>query len=181
MLSEQAVQTLIENRRAFVSFLEHRLGGRRELAEDVLQDAFAKSLDKAPAAADEQSVVSWFYAVLRNAVIDAHRRGTTRDKAVDARARELEAEPEPAPDMRNAVCKCVAKLSGTLKPEYADAINRIDVEEQSIQEFADAEGITPNNARVRVFRAREALRKRVLRSCGKCAEHGCVDCTCKHD
>ena len=37
-----------------------------------------------------------------------------------------------------------------------------------------------NNAAVRVFRAREALRKQVARACGACATHGCVDCTCKH-
>ena len=29
------------------------------------------------------------------------------------------------------------------------------------------------NAAVRVFRAREALKKRVSASCGMCAEHGC--------
>ena len=39
-------------------------------------------------------------------------------------------------------------------------------------------GIEPNNAAVRVHRAREALRKRVTASCGPCAEHGYVDCTC---
>lgn len=27
--------------------------------------------------------------------------------------------------------------------------------------------------------AREALRKRVTQACGVCAEHGCVDCTCR--
>jgi hypothetical protein len=46
------------------------------------------------------------------------------------------------------------------------------------REFAAEAGITANNAGVRVFRAREALRKRVVRSCGTCAEHGCLDCTC---
>jgi hypothetical protein len=29
-----------------------------------------------------------------------------------------------------------------------------------------------------VFRAREALRKQVAVSCGTCAEHGCLNCTC---
>ena len=39
-------------------------------------------------------------------------------------------------------------------------------------------GLTANNAGVRVFRAREALRRQVARACGTCAEHGCLDCTC---
>ena len=47
-----------------------------------------------------------------------------------------------------------------------------------VQDYAVEAGITANNAGVRVFRAREALRKRVVRWCGSCAERGCIDCTC---
>ena len=39
--------------------------------------------------------------------------------------------------------------------------------------------ITDNNAGVRVFRARQALHRQLMQSCGTCAEHGCVECTCK--
>jgi hypothetical protein len=41
-----------------------------------------------------------------------------------------------------------------------------------------SEGLSANNAGVRVFRARAALRSQVTRSCGSCATHGCLDCTC---
>ena len=47
-----------------------------------------------------------------------------------------------------------------------------------VRDFASEIGITPNNAAVRVFRARETLRKRVVHWCGACAERGCVDCSC---
>jgi RNA polymerase sigma-70 factor (ECF subfamily) len=47
-----------------------------------------------------------------------------------------------------------------------------------VKAFAEAAGITPNNASVRLFRAREALRQQLQRSCGTCAEHGCLDCSC---
>jgi RNA polymerase sigma-70 factor (ECF subfamily) len=66
----------------------------------------------------------------------------------------------------------------TLKPEYAEALQRIDVEGMPVKAFAEDQGISASNAGVRVFRAREALRRQVVRSCGTCAEHGCVDCTC---
>ena len=33
-------------------------------------------------------------------------------------------------------------------------------------------------AGVRVFRARAALKKLVVESCGVCAEHGCMNCSC---
>lgn len=65
-----------------------------------------------------------------------------------------------------------------MKPEYAQALKEIDVEGLSVKAFAQRNGITPSNAAVRVFRAREALKKRVVTACGTCAEHGCFECTC---
>jgi RNA polymerase sigma-70 factor (ECF subfamily) len=172
----EALAVLAQNRRAFLSFLENRIG-RRDLAEDVLQESFARSLDKVPLESEE-SAVAWFYRVLRNAVVDHYRRTGASERALAALARQLDEDAEPDLDERNAVCRCVARLSGTLKPEYALALRRIDVDGVSVRDYAAEEGITPNNAGVRVFRAREALRKRVVRWCGSCAERGCIDCTC---
>ena len=70
------------------------------------------------------------------------------------------------------------KLAGTHKHEYAEAIRRVEVDGVPVKEWAAEAGITPNNAGVRLFRAREALRKQVMRCCGTCASHGCLDCTC---
>src|SRR3954468_21816623 len=173
---QELVAVLAENGRAFLSFLERRVGGR-ELAEDVLQDAFARSLDKLPATSEE-SAVAWFYRVLRNAVVDHYRRGGASERALAALARQLDHQAEPDLDERNAVCRCVARLSETLKPEYALALRRIDVDGLSVRDYAAEAGITANNAGVRVFRARQALRKRVVHWCGSCAERGCIDCTC---
>ena len=61
----------------------------------------------------------------------------------------------------------------TLQP-----VRRIDVDGLSVRDYAAEAGITPNNAGVRVFRARQALRKRVVRWCASCAERGCIDCSC---
>jgi RNA polymerase sigma-70 factor (ECF subfamily) len=172
----ELVGRLEANRRAFLSFLERRVG-HREAAEDVLQDAYARSLDKMPLGSEE-SAVAWFYRVLRNSVVDQYRRSGASERALATLARELDEEATPSPDERDAVCGCVARLSETLKPEYAAALRRIDVDGVSIGDYAAENGITPNNARVRVFRAREALRKRVVHWCGSCAERGCIDCTC---
>jgi RNA polymerase sigma factor (sigma-70 family) len=173
---DELLSAMAENRRAFLSFLERRVG-RREIAEDVLQDAFARSLDRVPLG-DEETVLAWFYRVLRNAVIDHYRRQGASGRALDALARELTDEAQPSPDERDAVCRCVARLSETLKPEYALALRRVEVDGVSVQDYAAETGITPNNAGVRLFRARQTLRKRVVHWCGDCAERGCVDCSC---
>jgi RNA polymerase sigma-70 factor (ECF subfamily) len=73
----------------------------------------------------------------------------------------------------------VSRLAATLKPEYAEALQAIDVNDTPVTVFAGAQGISPSNAGVRVFRARQALKKRVAESCGTCAEHGCLNCSCQ--
>ncbi len=80
--------------------------------------------------------------------------------------------------MHREICACVGRLAQTLKPEYASALQAVDVEDTPVKAFAEASGLTPSNAGVRLFRAREALRRQVAASCGTCAEHGCVDCSC---
>jgi RNA polymerase sigma factor (sigma-70 family) len=169
-------EVLVENHRAFLRFLERRLG-RRDLAEDVLQDAFVRTADRLPSIPDE-ALIPWFYRVLRNAAVDRHRRRGSEERALAALARELDGAVEPPPEVRAEVCACVGRLAATLKPEYADALAAVDVEGQPVKAYADRAGLTASNAGVRLFRARAALRRRLAESCGTCAEHGCVDCSC---
>ena len=150
------------------------------LAEDILQDAFAKVVARPEQAPTDEAVVPWFYRTLRNAAIDQFRRRGAADRAYGAFARELESHAAPTPDMVSEICACVTRLATTLKPEYAEALHAVEVRGTPVKAFAEEKGLSANNAGVRVFRAREALKKRVMESCGTCAEHGCVDCTCKH-
>ncbi|MBZ5711773.1 sigma-70 family RNA polymerase sigma factor [Nannocystis pusilla] len=173
----EAVNRLVANHREFLAFLQARVGSRAA-AEDILQDAFVRGLDKIGDLRDDEAAIAWFYRLLRNAVIDRHRRDAASGRRLDALAAELEEAVEPAPELRGAVCQCVARLADTLKPEYAEALRRIELDGLAVKDYAAEAGITPGNAAVRVFRAREALKKQVVRSCGTCAEHGCLDCTC---
>jgi RNA polymerase sigma factor (sigma-70 family) len=164
----------VANHRDLLAFLERRVGSRA-VAEDILQEAFVKGMGRVRAD-DADSAVAWFYRTLRNAAVDYHRRHSTARKALESFAAENDDSFEP--ELRSAVCQCVGRLAETLKPEYADAIKRIDVDGVSVKDYAAEAGISASNAGVRVFRAREALRGQVTRSCGTCAEHGCLDCTC---
>jgi RNA polymerase sigma factor (sigma-70 family) len=167
------IDTLVANHRELLAFVQRRVGDRA-LAEDILQDAFVRSLDSAETIRD--NAIGWFYRVLRNAIVD-HRR---RQAAASRRLEALAAEPELADDaeLRDAVCGCVVRLAETLKPEYAAALRRIDVAGVPVKDYAAEAGISATNAGVRVFRAREALRRRLALSCRTCADHGCLNCTC---
>ncbi|MBL9100703.1 MAG: sigma-70 family RNA polymerase sigma factor [Myxococcales bacterium] len=170
---------LLANRGEFLAFLQGRVGDRA-VAEDILQEAFVRGVAGVAGLQREESARAWFYRVLRNAVVDHHRRGAAADRRLERLAAELGGEVEPAPELAATVCRCIERLAGTLKPEYGEALRRVEVDGVAVKDYAGEAGITANNAAVRVFRAREALRKQVVRSCGACAEHGCVDCTCEH-
>lgn len=171
------VARLVAGHRQFLAFLERRVGDRAT-AEDLLQEAFVRSLAHAGRLESEESAVAWFYRVLRNAAIDLHRRRGSASRALAGLAAELEDAVDPGSEAHQAVCGCVRELARTLKPEYASALERVEIDGVAVKDFAAEAGITRGNAAVRVFRAREALRRQVAKACGTCAEHGCLDCTC---
>jgi RNA polymerase sigma-70 factor (ECF subfamily) len=174
--SESANRILAEHHGRFLAFLRHRVESDA-VAEDILQDAYAKSLEKVDEVRDEDSVVAWFYRILRNAVVDHYRRAGVERKA----HAELERDAEPSfePELRQNVCTCVSAMIPTLKPEYADIVGEVELGERPIAEVAAEKGLTANNATVRLHRARAALRRRLVEVCGACSTHGCLDCTCR--
>lgn len=174
--SPELLGVLVQNHREFLRFLERRVGDRA-VAQDILQEAFVRGMSKLDALHSEESLLAWFYRVLRNALADHYRRRASADRKLEAFAAELE-DRVPAEEVHTAVCQCVARLADTLKPEYSEALRRIELDGVSVKDYAAEVGISSSNAAVRVFRAREALRKQVVRSCGTCADHGCFECTC---
>lgn len=175
--TQDVVAMLVSNHREFLDFLTRRVSDRA-VAEDLLQEAFVRGLDRIETLRDGESVVAWFYRSLRNSVIDSYRRKGAAARKLEALAREMEQATEPDAELAQSVCKCIVRLAETLKPEYAVALKRIEVDGVSVQAFAEESGVTAGNAAVRVFRARQALRKQVTVTCGTCAEHGCLDCHC---
>jgi RNA polymerase sigma factor (sigma-70 family) len=176
-LSPAALEVLVANHRRFLAFLERRVG-RRDVAEEILQDAFVRGLSLGASAAlrDDESATAWFYRLLRNALVDRARRADVERRGL-ARAA---AEPIDAPDpeLSDVVCACVTAIVETLKPDHARAIRRVELEGVAVRAFAAEERITDGNAAVRLHRARQALRRRLEESCGTCATHGCYTCEC---
>ncbi len=170
-----AIDALVENHRLFLAFLERRVGNRAQ-AEDILQAAFVRGIEKSGAIRDTDSAVPWFYRLLRNALIDHYRRTGLESRVLTGEADEERAAYEM--EVRGEICACIRSLLPALKPEYVEMIERVDLREEPLVGVARALGITPNNAAVRLHRARNALRKQLERSCGTCATHGCLDCRC---
>jgi RNA polymerase sigma factor (sigma-70 family) len=169
---------LADNHRRFLAFLMRRVP-TREIAEDILHDAFVRGLSKSPRAVTTESVVAWFYRVLRNAVVDHYRQTGIEERALERYAVEPDSGTPPADsEMFEVVCGCVRSLVETLRPAYAEAIRRVDFDGISPGAFARETGVSPSNARVRIHRAHRALKERVKQACAACADGGCRPCSC---
>ncbi len=171
--SPEALERLVACHHDFLGFLEARLPDRQS-AEEVLQSAFARTLEKGGQIRDEESAVAWFYRLLRNATADYYRGRATQERAVE----RLANEPVSVDEVHRALCACMRGLLPNLKDEYAEIIARVDLDEAPVEQVADELGITRGNATVRLHRARQALKRELERSCGTCTRHGCLDCTC---
>ncbi len=177
-MTESTFDSLLDLRQRFLSFLERRVDDRA-IAEDILQAAYLRALEAKGRLREEESGVAWFYRILRNAVIDHYRRRTTEGSALERWARELESMPALEPQLQETTCQCIAGALELIAPAYAELLREVDLSERSLADYANTNGITAGNAAVRAHRARAALRKQLIRCCGTCSEHGCVECTCR--
>lgn len=170
------IPKLIDLHDQFLRFLRTRVGDIAS-AEDILQSAYVKAMEHGEELREQESVVAWFYRILRNAVADHFRRAAARTKAFERLGAETAESYEH--ELQNTACACIKDVIRELKPEYRTAIEQVDLAGESVEAFAKAHNTSPNNASVRLHRARKAVASRLAAACGTCAEHKCIDCTCR--
>lgn len=177
-MPDTPLNQLLAQRKHFLAFVQRRVSDSG-LAEDILQTAYLRAFEHQDDFQQNESAVAWFYRLLRNAVIDSYRRQASKTKALEIWARELEIAEQPSSEIENDVCACLHGIVDGLKAEYSEILRAVDLGEQNVKDFAEQHRLSPTNAGVRIHRARAALRKQLLRTCATCAEHGCLNCTCR--
>lgn len=166
---------ILEHREQLLGFIRSRISDPHA-AEDILHDSLIKAMGSREQLDDEDKLVAWFYQILRNAIIDRRRRQKTQAKYVEKYARE--AELRETPEEQESVCQCFRELIPTLKDEYQEMIEAMELGDGDSEQVAEELGITTNNLKVRRYRARRQLKGRLEETCGKCAARGCIECTC---
>ncbi len=166
---------LLAHRAEFLGFLSARVG--HAVAEDILQSAYIKAIEHGAEIRDRESSVAWFYRLLRNAATDHFRRQTAQTKAHESFAAEAPVHYEA--ELEQTACACLSAVLRDLKTEYREAIEQVDLGSVSVHAFAQKHEISADNASVRLHRARKALARELTSVCGACAEHKCLDCTCR--
>ncbi len=131
-------------------------------ADDLLQDVFERALVAPPDDLAVPSLARWLLHVARNAAIDRIRARAVRERAADDPAGIAPTgEGAPPPDValqRKQVCACIASLVGRLPAPQRTVLELAELQGLSDQATADRLGVSLGSAKIRLHRARRALR-----------------------
>ncbi len=172
-LSPEITSLLAQSRNDFLRYLQRHLRNGDQ-AEEVLQDFYLRVVLKAGQIRDSASTMAWLRAVLKSVLADHFRRQAAERQGKQMMVAEWRTlRPDLSDESDQVTCGCFYKLLPTLKAEYAYALRHIDLAEGSREDVARDLGITPGNMRVRLHRARQALRLALERSCDQCRGNSC--------
>jgi RNA polymerase sigma factor (sigma-70 family) len=173
-------QALVDGHRRILAFLRRRLGSTED-GEEVLQDFMLRAIERSDDLRDIESVRGWLARLLATTIADHQRRAARRRRQAATAASVIEPASSIEPDLEidKAVCDCLYALLPTLRPDYAEVIRRVDLLGEPRDQVAASLCVTVNNLAVRLHRARQALRKRLLEMCLTCPVHGFRSCGCK--
>jgi RNA polymerase sigma-70 factor (ECF subfamily) len=168
---EAAFEQLVRQYSSRLLTVARRMLGNEHDAQDALQEAFLsafKAIDEFTGAA---KLSTWLHRIVVNAALMKLRsRRRKREEPIDDLLPRFDAEGEWASEVtswetpsevllqqqetRATVRRCIDRL-----PEsYRTVMMLRDIEELDTEEAADALGITPNAVKIRLHRARQALR-----------------------
>lgn len=163
----------------FLRFLKRSLGNLTD-AEEVMQQFYLRVLRKSADLRRQTSARGWLRRVLMSVLSDYRRSFVRRRRAETDFALKEAAIPPTEEDIDAFVCMCLHKLLPVLKPEYAEVLRLVDLENVSRTAVADRLKLSSNAATVRLHRARLAMRQALELTCETCPVHGYLDCGCDY-
>jgi RNA polymerase sigma-70 factor (ECF subfamily) len=154
----------------------YRITGSREIAEDLCQEAFIKLMERPNLLPDLDQSKYWLLRVVRNLSLNSEKKRRRERAAVGKLTQLWPTVAESGEklvlqsELRSSVQAALDSLPHTLRAplvfrEYGDL---------SYREIGAVLGITENNVKVRVFRARERLHKVLAEAQGASGGEGYV-------
>ncbi len=138
-----------------------RLCGRRDLAEDLLQETWLRLARAAPGLAEDSRVGAWLFAVARNLFYSQRRRALwERGRFLPAPSEDRTADGAPSPFDLTAASETERILESALARlplEAREVLLLVAVERLTPAEAAEVLGVKPEALRQRLSRARAAL------------------------
>ncbi len=132
------------------------LGLDSDTALDLLQDTFVRAWDRLGQCRDRDRVRAWLFRIFRNAMLDWRRDIRRTEVPIDAVA-----EPGEGGDWleRHALQEAIGGALAGLPPILREAFLLRHDAGHSYEEISETAGISLSAAKMRVVRAREALRE----------------------
>lgn len=169
---KQAAEVLVRTEAGRMIAVAKRMLGDHALAEDCVQDAFIKLFRNIQSFEQRSSLRSWVHRIVVNEALMKLRSKRTRGEApiddllpeFDENACRIEgpwqylATPEEIFARQDRRSLVLAKID-ELPESYRVVLLLRDIEELSTREVADGLGLSEANVKVRLHRARSALKK----------------------
>jgi RNA polymerase sigma-70 factor, ECF subfamily len=141
--------------------------GDPDEAEDLTQDVLVHLIRKLDSYRASARLTTWLYTLTRNAATDRTRRRSRRPESAPAHPDELAAlafsgDGPHRQAERAEVARALAAFFSELPARQREVFDLVELQGWSAAEAADALGIEPVSVRAHLFKARRAIRGRIL-------------------
>lgn len=145
-----------------------------QTAEDIIQESFLKAIDKSNQLQHREKAEGWLKALTRNVSLSALRKRKRSLYELDCEDVFVGMEgfvTEPFKPLEQEVeakllKEAIERYISMLKPEYRQLMEMRWMGHLSYREMAEAVGTTEDKVRQRLFRAREAVKLRLMEEWG---------------
>ncbi|WP_440997705.1 sigma-70 family RNA polymerase sigma factor [Arhodomonas sp. SL1] len=148
-----------DHERELRGFLINRLGDH-DAAEDLLQEVFLRAMHEGEGFCRLERPRAWLFRVARNAAVDRERRGRPFEPVPEDLADE---DPDTPPV--DTLSACLERNLADLPETDREIIRHCDLAGTPQRIYAAERGLTVGAVKTRLFRARQRLRKRLIRHC----------------
>ncbi len=152
-------------------------------AEDILQEVLIKAHQSLGQLRAEGALSAWLFRIATHLGIDHLRKHRRQPEvAQDVDPKDLASDEDGAPGLQRVVeqqemSACVQRFLLNLPSVYRTVLVLHDLDGMTAVEIASSLGITVENAKIRLHRARTALRAALEAGCSfACDERGVLVC-----
>jgi RNA polymerase sigma factor (sigma-70 family) len=162
---QQVFSELVERYQSFVFTIALRYANQREDAEEIAQDVFVKAYRSLADFRSGSKFSTWLYTITANTSITfLRKRKLEMHSLTDERIFERADIKDPNEEnilIQKSRAAVINKAIRLLNSEDATIITLFYQGEQSLEEVGQILGITPNNAKVKLHRARQKLKDKL--------------------
>ncbi len=161
-MTERTFQKLVERQKDKLFRFALRIVGNAAEAEDVVQEVFIKLWHQRERADGIGNLEAWLTTLTRNQAIDKLRSKHRRTEPIEDRydMKDHNVSPHRQAELNQTVA-LVKKWMEDLPPKQRQIMHLRDIEGLAYKEIAEQLGLSLDQVKVNLFRARQAIRHRM--------------------